>query len=190
MHVGLFQETGVGERVPGGNPPSYHRGELGSLLRHQVSLVPPGLRHRVQQLCERRHTTPRAGWIVGPGVEGLAIRVQEDGQRPSSPAGEHLAGLHVDGVDVGSLFAVHLDVHEQPVHYLGRRRILEGLVGHHMAPVTRRIADRQQDGNVSRRRFREGFRSPFPPVHRVVGVLEEVGRSRGREPVDHAFSRG
>ena len=136
VEIGLFQKTRVGDSLPGGDPPSYHRGELGCLLRHQVSLFPPRLRYRLQHLGEGGHPSPRPGRVVGSGVEGFAIGVQENSQRPSSPAGEHLAGLHVDGVDVRSLFAVHLDVDEQPVHYLGRGRILEGLVSHHMAPVT------------------------------------------------------
>jgi hypothetical protein len=57
----------------------------------------------------------------------------------------------VDLVEVGSFFAIDLDIDEALVHRLRHGGIFERLVRHHVAPVTGGIADRQQDGLVSLR---------------------------------------
>ena len=63
--------------------------------------------------------------------------------------------VHVDRVDVGPLLAVDLDADEELVHQRRRRRVLERLALHHMAPVARRVADREQDRPVLGARPRE-----------------------------------
>ena len=57
----------------------------------------------------------------------------------------HLHGAHVNLIEVWSLFAVDFNVHEVFVHQPGDRLVLKRLMLHHMTPVTRRIADAQQD---------------------------------------------
>ena len=57
----------------------------------------------------------------------------------------------IDLVEVRPLFAIHLDVDERLVHDRRNLGVLERLVRHHVAPVARRIADRQQDRLVLRR---------------------------------------
>jgi hypothetical protein len=89
--------------------------------------------------------------------------------------GHGLHGVHVDGVDVGPFLAVDLHVDEQVVHDLRRVRVLEGLVGHHVAPVAGRIADREEDRLVGGAGCLERLVAPGVPVDRVVGVLAEVG---------------
>jgi hypothetical protein len=87
-----------------------------------------------------------------------------------------MARLHVDRVDVRALLAVDLDAHEVLVHVLGHVRVLERLAFHHVAPVTRRVADRHEDRPVLLARPRKRRFAPRLPRDRVVLVLEEVGR--------------
>ncbi len=86
-----------------------------------------------------------------------------------------MQGAHVDGVDVGALLAVDLDVHEQLVHDLGRGGIFEALVGHHVTPVAGGVTDGEQDGLAGALGFGQGVGSPRPPVDRIIAVLEKVG---------------
>src|SRR5690606_11467358 len=60
---------------------------------------------------------------------------------------------------------------------------LERLVGHHVAPVARRVADREQHRHVPPPRLGERLVAPGVPVDRVVGVLAQVGRRLGGESV-------
>ena len=54
------------------------------------------------------------------------------------------------------------------------RVVLERLALHHVAPMTRRVADRQQDRLVLRLRARERFRPPRIPIDRIVRMLPQV----------------
>ena len=115
------------------------------------------------------------GREVGAAEERAAVGREEHGHRPAALAGHGLDGLHVDGVDVGPLLAVDLDVDEQLVHHRGGVLVLERLVGHDVAPVAGRVADREQDGLVLGAGPGERLVAPRVPVDRVVGVLAQVG---------------
>ena len=94
----------------------------------------------------------------------------------------------VDLVQVGPLLAVHLHVDEQFVH-LGRDvGILETLVGHHMAPVTGRVADREQDRHVASLGLGERLGAPRVPVDGIVAVLAQVRGGLVGEAI-HPFDR-
>ena len=71
------------------------------------------------------------------------------------------------------------------------RGILEGLVGHDVTPVARRIADRQQDGLVLAPRARQRFFAPRIPVHGVVRMLLKIRtRLRGESiPLHRRYPR-
>ena len=45
--------------------------------------------------------------------------------------------FHIDGIDVWAFLAVDLDVDKQRIHDSCCGVVLEGFVGHHMAPVAR-----------------------------------------------------
>ena len=115
-------------------------GELVGLVVDILAAVVPHVLDPVHDLGERRHLAPADPGVVGAAVERAAVGGHEHGHGPSAPAGERLHRLHVDGVHVGALFPVHLDVHEQLVHHLGRLGVFERLVGHDVAPVAGRIA--------------------------------------------------
>ncbi len=121
-----------------------------------------------------------------PREEGRAVGLEEDRHRPAAvPVVEGDDGLHVERVDVRALLAVDLDVDEPRVHQLGGGRVGERLVLHHVAPVARRVADREQDRQVLGARAGEGLVAPRVPVHRVLGVLQQVRGRLAREAVRH-----
>ena len=129
----------------------------------------------------------RLGREVRPGVERLAVGGQEHGSRPSALTGHRHARVHRQRVDVGAFLAIDLDVHEQLVHQ--RRCCLFGerLVLHHVAPVARAVADRDEQRPILRAGAPEGLLPPRIPVDRIVGVLEEVGARGLRESVHALF---
>ena len=96
----------------------------------------------------------------------------------------------VDLVEVGAFFAIHLDVDEMLVHHGGDRFILERFMRHHMTPVAGGIADGKQDGFVLLACDLQGLGIPRMPVHRVVGVLQQVGAGFVDEMVWHQRSNG
>ena len=118
------------------------------------------------------------GWVVGAGEDRLAIGRQEHAHRPTTLAGHGLDGVHVDAIDIGPLFAVDLDVHEVVVHVRGRVGILERLVRHDMAPVARRVSDREEDRDVTLLGRGERGVAPLEPIDRVAGMLQQI-RARG-----------
>ena len=78
-------------------------------------------------------------------------------------------------VDIRPLLPVNLDVDIQAIHQLGRCGILEGFVRHDMAPVASGVTDREQDRAAERVRLGQGRGTPRPPVHRVIGMLQQIG---------------
>ena len=88
---------------------------------------------------------------------------------------ESVKRRHIDLIDIGTLLPVDLDIDEQAVHDRCDFGILETFMGHDMAPVARRVADRQEDGLTVASGLGKGVRSPGSPVDWIVLVLEEVG---------------
>ena len=112
------------------------------------------------RLRPRRHAVARLGREVGAGVERHAVGGEERVERPAAVAGHRLHGVHVDRVDVRALLAVDLDADEVLVHQRGDLRVLEGLALHHVAPVARGVADRDEDRLVLAARARRSASSP------------------------------
>ncbi len=190
---GLVQ-VGVGGRVGGGG--GVDRGPFGQLgpdpaghLADLLAAVPPGGGDALQHLPEGGHAVPGLGREVGAEVERLLVRREEHRHRPATLPGGGLHGLHVHGVDVRPLLAVDLDGDVVLVGVRRHRLVLEGLVGHHVAPVARRVPDTQQHRHPAPARLLEGLGRPLPPVDGVVGVLLEIRRGRVRQPV-HAHQSG
>ena len=86
-----------------------------------------------------------------------------------------MQGRHIDLVDVGTLLAVDLDVHEKLVHDRGGCGVLEAFVSHDMAPMAGGIADGEKDGLVGGLGLGQRCRAPGTPMDGVVLVLEEIG---------------
>ena len=164
-----------------------HPGEPGEKLvdgsGDVVGAIAPRPRDCFQDTWEAGHSMAVDRREVGPAVERLSVGREEDGHRPPPSTGEHLDGLHVDVIHVGSLLAIHLDAHEVLVHDARDPGVFERLPLHDMAPVARRVADRQKDRLVLGARLRERLLAPGEPVHRVVGVLQQIRTALARETV-------
>ena len=171
------EDLGTDDVVSGGEGAGTAEGvgELGRLGVQVVPPVPPGVVDGVEEVEEARHPVPGLGREVGAAVERSSLVVEEDGHRPPAAPGQRLDGLHVDRIDVGTLLAVDLDVDEAFVHDPRRVVVLEGFVGHHVAPVAGRVPDRQEHRDVAPDRLVERLVAPRPPVDGVVGVLAQVG---------------
>jgi len=153
-----------------------------------LALLAVGLGDGAQDAREAAHLHAVVGGEVGAAEEGHAAGGEEDGHRPSALAGERDHRLHVDAVDVRALLAVDLDVHEELVLDGRDLGVLEGLVGHHVAPVTGAVADAEQHRLVEPPRLLEGLVAPRPPVDGVVAVLEQVGAGLAGEAVGHVVA--
>ena len=177
------RQTGslVGRRRPSGDRP----GELAGLADDLGATLLPSLLDGGEDPAERGHPVAVLGREVGAGVERLSVGGEEHSHRPAAPPGQRLHRLHVDGVDVGPLLAVDLDVDEGAVHLGCRRLVLERLVGHHVAPVARGVAHAEQDRDLTAARRGERLIAPLVPVDRVGGMLAEVGRARLAQSVAH-----
>ena len=170
---GLVQELD-GEAAAAGRPaqPGQGLADRGNVLQHHFILIVERFRYGLQQVGERGPAEVGRRGKIGAAPERLALGSEKHGQGPSA-LGAHQGqrGL-VDGVQIGSLLAVHLDVDEQAVHHPGDGLVLETLVGHDVAPVAGGVSDGQQDGLVLALGEGEGFRVPGPPVDGVVLVLQ------------------
>ncbi len=164
--------------------------ELATGLEHLAAPPAIGVRDGLQQPREGGHAVAVHRREVGAAVERHAVGREEHGHRPAAPAGHGLHGLHVDLVHVGPLLAIHLDVDEEPVHERGDLVVLERLALHDVTPVAGRVAHREQHRPVLARGPLEGLRAPRVPVHRVVGVLEQVRAGLGGEAIRGAGRGG
>src|SRR5918997_2804390 len=146
-----------------------------------------GVGEAEEHLLEGGQAPFRDGREVGAAVERGAVGGEKDRHRPSAVARQGLDGGHVDRVYVRPLLAVDLDVDEVLVHYPRGLLVLEGLALHHVAPVARAVADREQDGLVLLARLLQRLLAPRKPVHGIVLVLKQVRARLFRKPVGHVL---
>ena len=159
-------------------------------LHQDIAIVRDALRLVAEQPRDLVHDIDEAGPAIARDLgeiraapHRLAVGREEHGERPAALLAERMERRHVDLIDVRAFLAIDLDVDEEVVHHRGGRRILEALVRHDVAPVARRVADRQQDRLVALLRCGEGLRSPRPPVDGIVAVLEKIGAGLAGEAV-------
>ena len=115
-----------------------------------------------------------AGGKYVPAKKGSGVVIEEDSHWPSTMPGHRHCCIHVDSVDVRTLFTVDLDRNEVFVHLRRDGVVLEGFMRHDVTPVTGRITDGQEDRNITASRFVESILSPLPPVHWIVDVIQKV----------------
>ena len=145
--------------------------QCADVLRDRLGLALVGAMDAAQHVDEARAAIARAGGKIGAAPEGFAGGGEEHGQRPAAGLAQQRQRRLIDGVDVGPLLAVDLDVDEELVHHRGRRRVLEALMGHDVAPMAGGIADREQHRHVAALGLGEGGRAPGLPMDGVVLVL-------------------
>ncbi len=148
-----------------------------------VRLLAEQPRELAQHVGERGAAVARLLRKIRAAPHRLARGREKHRERPAALLAEEMQRVHVDLVDVGPLLAVDLDVDEQLVHHARRRLVLEALVRHHVAPVTSRVADREQDRPVGALRLGKRIRSPWPPVDRIVLVLQQIRRGLAGEAI-------
>ena len=156
-------------------------GELGKGLakgrdvgRYLCRLLLVELGDAAQDVLEAGLAVAADGRKVGAAPERFAVGRQEHGQRPAATLTEKRQGGLVDGVDVGTLLAIDLDVDEELVHQRRGFGILETFMGHDMTPVTGGVADRKHDRFLGPLGELERARPPRLPVDGVALVLQEV----------------
>ena len=165
-------------------------GRLGQRGRHLVGRLDEGraplaphLGDPRDELAHARGPEPALLREVGPGEERAPVRGHDHRQRPAARARQELADGHVDLVHVGPLLAVDLDADERLVQEPRDLRVLERLVRHHVAPVTGRVPDREEDRTVQHARPLEGLVAPGVPVDGLAGVGEQVRTLLVDQPV-------
>ena len=182
---GAVEEIGGDRTVPGLGQDEV--GEAGMEVVGRVedfgAVVLPDLGDLLEDLQEAGAAEFALGRKVGAGVEGFEVGGEETVEGPPSLAGHGLNGGHVYFVNVGALFAIHFDADKVGVEEGGDGAVLEGFAFHDVAPVAGGVADTEENGFVFRFGAGEGLVAPREPVHRVVLVLEEVGRLFQREAV-------
>ena len=162
-----------------------------ALLAGVLGVLAEEPRHPGQHLFEARQAVVRLAREIGPAEKRRVVPGrQEHGQGPAAIApAQEVVGHLIDLVEVGPLLAVHLDVHEVLVHERRGGLVLEGLVGHDVAPVAGRIPDGEQNRFVLRASALQRLRSPRVPGDRVVGVLEKIRAGFVRQGVHRWFLR-
>jgi hypothetical protein len=146
---------------------------LPCLLLDILALLGPNLVNPARDPIKARHATPIRRRVVSARVERHELRRQEHRHRPSTIAAiEPHGGRHIDLVEIRPLFPIDLDRHEVLVQELGDLLVLEALALHHVAPMTGRVADRQEDRFVLLLGFLQRFFAPGIPVHGIVHVRE------------------
>ena len=154
--------------------PLEHLRELSRLLEQVVPPAAPRLVDGLEHGDEPRHAVTLLLGEVRSAEERSAVGVDEHGHRPPAATGHCLHRLHVDAVDVGPFLAVDLHADDQAVHHRRHVRVLEALVRHDVAPVARRVADREEHRLVLGACLLERLVAPRVPVDGVVGVLAEI----------------
>ncbi len=158
--------------------------------QHLGPLLPPDPRDLAQQIDEAGPSPAPARREVGAAVERLQVGRQPDAHRPAALPRRRLDERHVDAIDVGPLLAIDLDRDAGLVEDGGDGGVLERLALHDVAPVARRVADRQEDRQVAGARGGERLLAPRKPVDRILRVLAQVRAGFAGEAVGHAGGAG
>ena len=69
-----------------------------------------------QNSGKSRHVVTVLWRKVGAAVKGNRVRSQEHGHGPAAVMSYHLDCVHIDLVQVGTLFTIDLDIHEILIH--------------------------------------------------------------------------
>ena len=115
-------------------------------------------------------------WQISETGQGIAIRSNEDVERPTRDTAHLFDKSDQALVEVGLEFAIHLDRDEVAVEKLGGFIILIALLLHHVTPVTGKVTNRHQHQPIAGTRFGKHVGLPAFPVDRIVGMQREVRR--------------
>ena len=152
------------------------RGEGRGLGQYARMIFFPILGNFLEQGGEARTAPSILRRKISPGKKRFLIGSQEHGHGPATliPV-QRQRGLHVDLIKIGPLFAIDFDADEMLIHDPGDRLVLKRFPLHDMTPMAGGIADGEQNRSIQLRRLGQGLRSPGIPIHRVIGMLQEIG---------------
>ena len=153
-----------------------------------VASIHPRIRDGCEYVHERGHTEAGPGGEVGATIEWATVGCGEDRHGPAAALCKSLHCAHIDAIEVWPLLPIHLDAHEMLIEECSYALILEGLVGHHVAPVAGRIADGEKDRLVLFPGFVQRRRPPGVPIHRIVRMLEQVRARFVGQMIGHGVS--
>ena len=111
---------------------------------------------------------------VGGDPNGTPVGEAYGVEGPSALTGHGQRGSHVGVVEVWTLLAVHFDADPALVQAVGHFGVVKNFVRHHVAPMARGVADRDQQPRSLCRGAFEHLGVPLLPVHGLVGVLLQV----------------
>src|SRR5262249_23027392 len=100
---------------------------------------------RIENRGKAGHPVSITGGKVGSTEEGLLLGRKKYGERPAPGTPHDLHDELVNVIEIRTLFAIDFDANEELVHARGDRLVLERLALHHVAPVARRVTNRQKD---------------------------------------------
>ena len=143
-------------------------------LRHARAILAPGLGDLRQDIDKRRPAPLRGRREIGAAVKWLEVGRQPHAHRPPARTRRGLDECHVDAIDVRPFLAIDLDRDEVFVEHIRHADTFERLALHHMAPVTGRVANRQEDRLVGF--FGGGKRrvAPRVPINGIVRMLQQI----------------
>ena len=169
-HAGPGHDGVAGTTADG--PQAFNDGR--GRLQHLVGFLAPHPRDLLENFDKARPPPPRGRWEIGPSVKRFERGGEPHAHRPAPGPGGGLNKCHVDAVHIWPLLAINLDRHVVPIEQAGHVGVFETLMLHHVAPVARRIADRQENQLVfTASRLERGI-APRVPVDWVVLVLEKI----------------
>ena len=99
------------------------------------AVVFPGIDDALEDLLKRRHVIAVNGREISAAKKRPGIRGEENAHGPAALACNGNHRTHIDGIDIGAFFPVHLDVDKGVVHEACHLRVLERLVFHDVTPV-------------------------------------------------------
>ena len=116
---------------------------------------------------------------------GPPVGQRENAHGPAAGTRQGLGGRHVGLVDGGVFFPVDLDRHKVLVEVGGNFRVVEGLPCHHVAPMAGRIANGEEHRDIPGSGLGECFLGVRPPIHGLVRMLSQIGRSTAGDSLTH-----
>ena len=155
-----------------------HRGaHLGRLGERLGASGGPRVGHRREEAGESDLARAVLGRVVGAREERVAVGREEHRHRPAAVPGHRAGSRPCNAASTSgrssrsTLMATKPALSSSAIAGSSKR-----LVGHHVAPVARGVAHRQEHREVEFAGALERVLAPGPPLHRVVHVLGQVRR--------------
>ena len=105
-------------------------------------------------------------------------------QGPATADVHKMSRCHILVINVRTLLTINFDRYKVPIEHFSNLPVLEGLMGHDMAPVAGGIADGEKYRFVLLNCFIKGFGAPGIPGDRVFRMLEQIGAAGEYQSVE------